>query len=40
MTSAIARREKAARLRRARGIPGFITTTPIIRRIRALQQAG
>ncbi len=40
MTSSIARREKAARLRRARGIPGFIPTTPIIRRIRALQQAG
>ena len=40
MTSSIARREKAARLRRARGIPGFIPTQPLIRHIRTLQQAG
>ena len=34
------RRDKAARLRRARGIPGYVPTTEVARHIRTLQDAG
>lgn len=36
----VARREKAARIRRARGIPGYIPTAPVIQHIHALKKAG
>lgn len=40
MTSYLARREKAARLRRARGVSGFVPTARIISHIGVLNKAG
>lgn len=40
MNPDLARQEKAARLRRARGIPGYVPTDRLTGHIHALQQAG
>ncbi|MFE0808171.1 hypothetical protein ACFW34_11895 [Streptomyces sp. NPDC058848] len=40
MPTYLARREKAARLRRLRGIPGYVPTTPVIQHIHTLRKGG
>jgi lambda repressor-like predicted transcriptional regulator len=40
MTTYVARREKAARIRRSKGIPGYLSAHPVIQHIHTLKKRG